>query len=119
MQQSAPTSNYPNQTAPVGSMAIYQTMPWFQQQHIQQQQQQHIQQQSTPMQLYSTNPGPMTVTTPTAVLTPMASPAISNDSAHMTLYLAESRTQGVEMRMGLARVTDKVDQVISKVFEGI
>jgi hypothetical protein len=48
----------------------------------------------------------------TAISTP---PAISSPDGHLSVFLSEARTQNSEVRMGIAKVTDKVDQVLTKV----
>lgn len=48
---------------------------------------------------------------PTAISTP---PAISSPDSHLSVFLAETRTQNCEVRMGVAKVADKVDQVLMK-----
>lgn len=44
--------------------------------------------------------------------TPLTSP--TTDSA-LSVYISESRTQATELRMGISKVSDKVDQVLNKV----
>jgi len=48
----------------------------------------------------------------TAVSTP---PAIPSPDSHLSVFLAETRTHNSEVRMGVAKVADKVDQVLMKV----
>ncbi|PNF16306.1 hypothetical protein B7P43_G10823, partial [Cryptotermes secundus] len=48
---------------------------------------------------------------PTAISMP---PAISSPDSHLSVFLAETRTQNSEVRMGVAKVADKVDQVLMK-----
>jgi hypothetical protein len=46
-----------------------------------------------------------------AISTP---PVISSDT-HLSVFLAEMRNQNLEVRMGVAKAADKVDQVLMKV----
>jgi hypothetical protein len=49
---------------------------------------------------------------PSAVNTP---PAIPSPDSHLSVFLAETRTHNSEVRIGMAKVADKVDQVLMKV----
>ncbi|PSN45153.1 hypothetical protein C0J52_03922 [Blattella germanica] len=42
-------------------------------------------------------------------------PAMPSPESHMSILLAEGRTQNAELRMGVAKIADKVDQVLMKV----
>ncbi|KAJ9590385.1 hypothetical protein L9F63_016576 [Diploptera punctata] len=41
-------------------------------------------------------------------------PAVSSPDSHLSVFLAETRTHNSELRMGVTKVADKVDQVLMK-----
>ncbi|XP_069676887.1 FK506-binding protein 15-like isoform X2 [Periplaneta americana] len=106
-------------------MAVYQpiSVPWQQQQSQLQGQHQFLRSNGSltyvqpPEQLYPLMT-PQAVGTHQVYPLPSAtvgtSPAVSSPESHLSVFLAETRTQNSEVRMNVAKVADKVDQVLTK-----
>nr|CAD7441459.1 unnamed protein product [Timema bartmani] len=103
-------------------MAMYQTMPW-QQTHLPAAAQQFMRNGS--VQQFSVSPQysmdgqlfPIVphMITPQMIQAPVSTPsAIPSPDSHLSVFLSETRTHNSEVRMGVAKVTEKVDQVLSK-----
>ncbi|CAG2056670.1 unnamed protein product [Timema podura] len=104
-------------------MAMYQTMPW-QQTHLPAAAQQFMRNGS--VQQFSVSPQysmdgqlfPIVphMITPQMIQAPVSTPsAIPSPDSHLSVFLSETRTHNSEVRMGVAKVAEKVDQVLSKV----
>nr|CAD7197800.1 unnamed protein product [Timema douglasi] len=103
-------------------MAMYQTMPW-QQTHLPAGAQQFMRNGS--VQQFSMSPQytmdgqlfPIVphMITPQMIQTSVSTPsAIPSPDSHLSVFLSEARTHNSEVRMGVAKVAEKVDQVLSK-----
>nr|CAD7428107.1 unnamed protein product [Timema monikensis] len=103
-------------------MAMYQTMPW-QQTHLPAAAQQFMRNGS--VQQFSVSPqysmdGQLFPIVPHMITPQMIQASVSTPSAipspdsHLSVFLSEARTHNSEVRMGVAKVAEKVDQVLSK-----